>query len=92
MKKEVAMKFYIPRMESSISKKYIFVSIRRLNVGYIDKIIEIPIDGEPDYKKVIILFKTWYKNDMADFISAKLLAGEKFNYIHNYPWYWRIKS
>jgi len=91
MKKEAAMKFYIPRMEASISKKYIFESIRRLNVGYIDKIIEMPIEGENDYKKVIILFKIWYKNDIADFIINKINSGDNFKYIHSYPWYWRIK-
>jgi len=91
MKKEAAMKLYIPRMDINITKKYIFDSIRKLNVGYIDKIIEIPIENEPNYKKIIILFKTWYKNDMADFISNKINSGENFKYIHNYPWYWRIK-
>ena len=47
----------IPRMDKNIPKEYIIEKIHKLNFGYIEKIIEIPLKNGTDNKRVIIKIK-----------------------------------
>ena len=44
----------IPRLESNISKDYIFQTLQKLKVGYIKHIAEIPLRNDPTHKRIII--------------------------------------
>jgi hypothetical protein len=82
----------IPRMDKNISKQYIFDKLRKLNFGYIEKIIEIPLKNNTDHKRVLIKIK-W--NNYPDTMNYKtrLNNGESIKLVYdmiNVPWFWKI--
>jgi len=83
----------IPRMDNSITKKYIFDKIKLLKWGLISKIIEIPLKNEVDKKRIIINLK-WNNNENTNIYKNKLLNNETIQLVHNSnePFYWRISK
>jgi len=82
----------IPRMEISIPKTYIYKIISSLDMGKIDRITEIPLRNNSEYKRIIIKFQ-WndteensvnLKNQLETFGSLKI--------VHDMPWYWKVVS
>ena len=81
----------IPRIESKFTRQFIFDKIRRLNWGYIEKISEIPLMNEENYKRIVVKLK-WNQLDSSKKYKARLDDGEtiKLVYERDSPWYWRI--
>lgn len=81
----------IPRIEAKFTRQFIFDKIRRLNWGYIEKINEIPLMNEENYKRIVVKLK-WNQLDSSKKYKAKLDDGEtiKLVYERDSPWYWRI--
>lgn len=79
----------IPRMENSIHRSQIFNILKKLNFGYIEKIIEIPLKNDNEYKRVIIKIK-WNNNEETQKIQSRLQNGEPVNIVYELPWYWKI--
>lgn len=79
----------IPRMENNIDKKQIFNIFKKLNIGYIEKIIEIPLKNDNEYKRVIIKIK-WNNNEETQKIKTRLQNGEPVNIVYELPWFWKI--
>lgn len=79
----------IPRMENNIDKKQIFNIFKKLNIGYIEKIIEIPLKNDNEYKRVIIKIK-WNNNEETQQIKTRLQNGEPVNIVYELPWFWKI--
>jgi hypothetical protein len=82
----------IPRMDKNIPKEYIIDKLRKLNFGYIEKIIEIPLKNGTDNKRVLIKIK-W--NSFPNTINYKkrLNNGESIKLVYdmiNAPWFWKI--
>jgi hypothetical protein len=77
-------------MQSSISKEYIFSSLCKLNIGYIEKINEIPNKVKPEYKRIIIKIKKSETNERAVFIWNRFSEGKNIKVVYNTPWYWKI--
>lgn len=81
----------IPRMEMSTPSSYIFKKLNQLNMGKIEKIIELPLKNEEDYKRIIVKLK-WNKTTP---IRSRLLKGESINLVYDsekVPWFWKIMS
>uniref|UniRef100_A0A6C0JHA7 Uncharacterized protein n=1 Tax=viral metagenome TaxID=1070528 RepID=A0A6C0JHA7_9ZZZZ len=79
-------------MEISIPKTYIYKIISSLDMGKIDRITEIPLRNNSEYKRIIIKFQ-WndteensvnLKNQLETFGSLKI--------VHDMPWYWKVVS
>jgi signal recognition particle subunit SEC65 len=79
----------IPRMENNIDRKQIFNIFKKLNIGYIEKIIEIPLKNENEYKRVIIKIK-WNNSEQTQKIQTRLQNGEPVNIVYELPWFWKI--
>jgi hypothetical protein len=78
----------IPRVDSSISKQEIFTKICALRVGFIEKIIEIPLKNDETGKRVIIKFKTWVENELSKRILSRFEENKDIKIVYNDPWYW----
>ena len=78
----------IPRVDNSISRQTIFDYIRAMRVGFIDRIIEIPLKNDQTGKQVIIKFKTWVNNETSEKIMKRFDETKNIKIVYNYPWYW----
>ena len=78
----------IPKVDISISKQEIFDKIRALRVGFIEKIIEIPLKNDETSKRVIVKFKTWVENELSSRILSRFAENKDIKIVHNDPWYW----
>ena len=47
----------IPRMEKNVRREFIFNILRKMKIGYIERISEIPLKKEATHKRVIIKIK-----------------------------------
>jgi len=93
MQTNVPHKYYflcIPQIQSSISKEYIFSVFCKLNIGYIEKINEIPNKTKPEFKRIIIKIKKTDTNERALSIWNRFHEGKNIKLVYNTPWYWKI--
>ena len=80
----------IPRINSSVSKDYIYKTLCELKIGNIEKIIEIPLRNDPTHKRIIINL-TWNKlNIKANNIKKTLETMGSIKVVYDMPWYWKI--
>jgi len=79
----------IPRIESSISKEYIYKTLTDLQIGYIHKITEIPLRNDPTHKRIIISIN-WNKNPKSENIQKILANSGCLKLVYDMPWYWKI--
>jgi hypothetical protein len=77
----------IPRMETKLSKSFIFTIFAKLNIGFIDSIIEIPLKNDSYNKKVIIKIK-WNNSDNAAIFINRFKNGQNVKIMYSDPWYW----
>jgi hypothetical protein len=78
----------IPKVDTNITKQEIFDKIRALRVGFIEKIIEIPLKNDEMSKRVIVKFKTWVENDLSNKILCRFEENKDIKIVYNDPWYW----
>jgi hypothetical protein len=79
----------IPRIETSITKDYIYKTICNLQVGNIINIVEIPLKNDPTHKRIIIRI-IWNKTTRAFNIQKTLNDTGSIKLVYNMPWYWKI--
>jgi urease accessory protein UreE len=83
------MNLCIPRIDSTITKDYIYKKLCNLKAGKIEKITEIPLKNDSTHKR--ILFKiTWQNNEMAKKLQDNLEKFNSINLVYDMPWYWKI--
>ena len=78
----------IPRVDNIIQKKTIFEKICALRIGFIEKIIEVPLKNDETGKRVIIKFKTWVENETSNQITNRFAENKDIKIVYNDPWYW----
>jgi ethanolamine ammonia-lyase large subunit len=80
----------IPRIDANIQREYIYNKIKNMNMGTIDKMIEIPLRNDPTHKRVIITIRWNIRSEMAQ--NVKKIFDEKgsVKLVHDMPWYWKI--
>jgi len=82
------MTICIPRVDNIIPKQIIFEKICDLRIGYIEKIIEVPLKNDETGKRVIIKFKTWVENKTSNQIINRFADKKDIKIVYNDPWYW----
>ena len=78
----------IPKVDTNISKQEIFDKIRALRVGFIEKIIEIPLKNDETNKRVIVKFKPWVENELSNRILCRFAENKDIKIVYHDPWYW----
>ena len=81
----------IPKMSSNISRKQIFDTFVKLNIGYIDRITENPLRTNTNFKRVIIRIKWDNTQPLATEIQEQLQdTNNHMNIVYDMPWFWQI--
>jgi hypothetical protein len=75
-------------MECSVTKDYILRIFKKLNLGKIDSIQEIPLHNGSHYKRIIVKVKWDLQNDRAQDIYDRLSCDKSIKIVHSMPWYW----
>lgn len=90
-KKEKPIEICIPKVSTNISRKQIFETFRKLNIGYINRITENPLRSDPNYKRIIIKIHWDNKQTLAKEIQETLKKpNEHMNIVYEMPWFWQI--
>lgn len=79
----------IPRIDTTVTKEYIFGVLCKLKIGCIEKINEIPLRNDSKHKRIIIKMR-WNESDNSINIQKRLLDGEIIKLVYDMPWYWKI--
>ena len=84
----------IPRVFSNIDEKRIRRIFDELNMGDIERVDIVNVQGEKGEKfnRVFIHFKRWLKNTTADMARDKLLNGKEIKIIYDEPWFWKVSA
>ena len=80
----------IPRIETSITKEYIFKTLLELKIGYIQRINEIPLRNDPTHKRIIINLQWNNHTENAAYIQKTLTESGSVKIVHDMPWYWKV--
>ena len=79
----------IPRIDTTVTKEYIFGVLCKLKIGYIEKINEIPLRNDNKHKRIIIKMR-WNESDNSINIQKRLSDGETIKLVYDMPWYWKV--
>jgi hypothetical protein len=85
----------IPRVFKNTTRKDIYDTFEKLNLGAVDRIDLVPkvnARGE-HYNKVFIHFKRWNNKDATSVATRdKLLKGEEIKIVYREPWFWKCTA
>lgn len=79
----------IPRIDTNISKEYIYNKLCSLQIGRIEKFVEIPLKNDPTHKRIIIKLK-WNNENKAINIKNTLETNGSIKLVYDMPWYWKM--
>ena len=82
----------IPRMSTTITKKFIFQTFVKANWGFIEQILEYPYKDE-EQKRVLIKLR-WNDNVETEKVKTILESNDSIKMVYNMnsPFYWRINK
>jgi len=80
----------IPKISCEIKRDFIFKIFSKLKIGYIERIIEIPIHKDPRFKRIIVKIKWDDLNSQSVYIKNRLIQNQPVNIVYDMPWYWKI--
>lgn len=82
----------IPRMSTTITKKFIFQTFVKADWGYIEQILEYPYKDE-EQKRVLIKLR-WNNNVETEKVKNILENNDSIKMVYNMnsPFYWRINK
>lgn len=79
----------IPRIESTVNKNYVLSIFNKLNIGIINKIHEIPLRYNENFKRIIISIKL-NASEKSQTVQKLLSENKSVKIVHDMPWYWKI--
>ena len=79
----------IPRMENVIKRDQIYSVFKKLNIGKIERLTEIPLKNDEEHKRVIIRMK-WNDTEQSKNIQTRLINSEPVNIVYELPWFWKV--
>ena len=79
----------IPRMDNEIKREQIYSVFRKLNIGSIEKIIEIPLKNDTEHKRTIIKIK-WNDTEESKNVRTRLMNSKPINIVYELPWFWKV--
>jgi hypothetical protein len=77
----------IPRVNSNITRQFIFSIFCKLKIGFIEKIVEFPSRVDPDAKRIIIYVK-WNNSELSEYIQNRFDEDNNVKVVYTMPWYW----
>jgi branched-subunit amino acid aminotransferase/4-amino-4-deoxychorismate lyase len=81
----------IPRVSVQISRKQIFETFCKLNIGYIERITENPLRLDTNFKRIVIRIKWDNTQELAKEIQEQLKdKTNHMNVVYDMPWFWQI--
>jgi hypothetical protein len=83
------MNLCIPRIDSKITKDYIYDKLCNLQVGKIERITEIPLKNDPTHKRILFKMK-WKNNETSKKMQEQLEKTNTINIVYDMPWYWKV--
>lgn len=78
----------IPRVSTSISREYILDTIKKLGIGCIETLHEIPLQHSNNFKRIIIRVKWDLSSPNSQYIHSTLSENKSIKIVHDMPWYW----
>jgi hypothetical protein len=81
----------IPRIESKITRDYIYTTFNTIKIGKIERMTEIPLRNDTKHKRVLIKIR-WSQTENANNMITRLNNNETVKIIHEWPWFWRVVS
>jgi hypothetical protein len=76
----------IPKVETTLSKEYIYKKLCSFNIGRIDRIIEVPLRNDPTHKRLIIKLH-WHNESQ---VKSHLEEHGDIKLVYDMPWYWKV--
>jgi len=83
------MNLCIPRIDSKITKDYIYDKLCNLQAGKIERITEIPLKNDPTHKRILFKMK-WKNNEISKKMQDQLDKTNTINIVYDMPWYWKV--
>jgi hypothetical protein len=80
----------IPRVSIDIERHKIFETFVKLDIGYIERIIENPLKSDANYKRVVIRIKWDNTKELSKQIQDTLHENKHVNLVYEMPWFWKI--
>lgn len=80
----------IPRVDFNVPKTYIEERIRDMKIGSIEKLNEIPLHKDPNYKRIIIKMKWNNNNSKTKQMLSHMKETGNVKLVYDMPWYWKI--
>jgi len=77
-------------METNVSIDYIRKTFDKLGIGIIQKVAEIPLYSDPNYKRIMV-YVSWNQNSpRSNYILSRFNEGKNVKLVHDGPWYWKM--
>ena len=89
--KEKQFTICIPRIKNNITKQFIFRIFCDLKIGFVEKVIEIPLKNDTFHKRVILKIK-WNNSDYSNLICSRFEKGQDVKIMYSEPSYWKCVS
>ena len=77
----------IPRIPANISRSFIFNVFCNLKIGFISRILEIPIKTDVNFKRIIVYVK-WADTPTANYFRSRFDEDKNVKVVYTMPWYW----
>jgi len=79
----------IPKIHQSVRRDFIFKKLCALRVGFIQKLVEIPLKTNPNFKRVLIRV-LWNQEPRTLMIRDRICNGNPVYFVYEDPWFWKI--
>ena len=79
----------IPKIPNSMNRDFIFKKLCALRVGFIQKMVEIPLKTNPCYKRILIRV-LWNQESRTLMIRDRIYNGKPVYFVYEEPWFWKI--
>jgi len=79
----------IPKIHNSVKRDYIFKKLCMLRVGFIQKLVEIPLKSNNNFKRVMVRV-VWNQDSKSVLIRDRLCNGKPVYFVYDDPWFWKI--
>lgn len=81
----------IPKIHKSVHRDFIFKKLCALRVGFIQKLVEIPLKTNPSYKRLLIRV-LWNHEPRTLMIRDRICNGNPVYFVYENPWFWKIEQ
>lgn len=80
----------IPRIENSVTKEFIVNVFKKLKIGAIEQISEIPLRNDNKHKRVLIKIRWSEESENAKTMMNRLSNEEAVKVVYEFPWFWKV--